>query len=164
MKRAAANDPVALCNFGRGLFKKEDFDGAFKYFTKAAELGDVDAHYSLSYLYRDGQGVERDEKKEAYHLEEAAIRGHAFARYNLGMHDLTINLNPARAVKHWIIAASLGYDDAIQALKRCYKHDAISKEDFAMALRSHKAAVDAMKSPQRGEAAKSQNLFMKPIW
>ena len=27
-------------------------------------------------LYRNGLGVEKDEKKELYHLEEAAIGGH----------------------------------------------------------------------------------------
>ena len=54
-----------------------------------------------------------------------------------------------RAVKHWMIAAKLGHDDSLYALKEGYKKGDVSKEDFAAALRGHQAAVDATKSPQR---------------
>jgi hypothetical protein len=59
-----------------------------------------------------------------------------------------------RAFKHFIIAAKLGDDDSLTALKLGYKKGDVSKEDFAAALRGHQAAVDATKSPQRekGEA------------
>ena len=154
MKRIDANDPVALCKLGERHYSEGDHDAAFEYLGKAAELGDAMAHYNLSLMYRLGKGVEKDEKKETYHLEEAAIRGHSDARYNLGMHAMRRNRIPSRAMKHWIIAATLGHDQSIQALKRCYKHDAISKEDFAAALRAHHAAVNATKSPQREAAAK----------
>ena len=43
--------------------------------------------YNLSLMYRDGQGVEKDKKKELYHLEEAAIGGHPDVRHNLGCVD-----------------------------------------------------------------------------
>ena len=52
-----------------------------------------------------------------------------------------------RAVKHFIIAANLGYEREV-----CYKRERLGKEDFAAALRAHQAAVDATKSPQRTEA------------
>ena len=55
-------------------------------------------------------------------------------------------------MKHFIIAAKLGLDDALEALKSCYREGVVSKEDFAAALRGHQAVVDAMKSLQR-EAA-----------
>jgi len=42
------------------------------------------AHYKLSVLYREGEGVEKDTKKELFHLEEAAIAGHPRARFRLG--------------------------------------------------------------------------------
>ena len=61
-----------------------------------------------------------------------------------------------RAVKHLIISANLGCDEAIQKLKEYYKYGKVSKEDFAAALRGHHAAVDATKSPQRSEAAKQE--------
>jgi TPR repeat protein len=40
----------------------------------------MDAHYNLSIMYSEGQGNEKDLKKKVYHLEEAAIGGHADAR------------------------------------------------------------------------------------
>ena len=78
MKRVAANDPAALREFAMDFYLNGDYDGALKYFTKAAELGDADAdaHHVLSFMYMKGLGVEKDEKKELYHLEEAAIVGH----------------------------------------------------------------------------------------
>ena len=153
MKRVKANDPFALFDCGRTARDKGDYDGAFKCFTKAAELGDADAHYNLSIMYRYGQGVEKDEKKSIYHAEQAAISGHPEARHGLGAYE-GMNGRFERAVEHFIIAANLGLDDAINALKEYYKHGFVSKEDYAAALGAHKAAVDAMKSPQRDAAEK----------
>eukprot|EP00984_Skeletonema_dohrnii_P014420 scaffold6050_cov75-Skeletonema_dohrnii-CCMP3373.AAC.1 len=123
LKRLEANDPVAIAEVGRRHCHEGEYDTAFEYLTKGAELGDVNAHYHLSRLYEKGQGVEKDEKKGLYHLEEAAIA-----------------------------AANLGLDEAIQSLKLCYKKGKFSKDDFASALRAHQAAVNEMKSPQREEA------------
>eukprot|EP00985_Skeletonema_marinoi_P001621 scaffold653_cov132-Skeletonema_marinoi.AAC.1 len=152
MKRVEKKDPVAIREIGKKHYHKGDYDTAFEHLTNAAELGDVDAHYQLSNLYRKGHGAEKDEKKRLYHLEEAAIAGHPDARYNLACHETRIKRFD-RAVKHFIIAANLGDDESIQQLKKCYKYGDVSKDDFAAALRAHQAAVDATKSPQR-EAAK----------
>jgi TPR repeat protein len=100
-------------------------------------------------------GVENDEKKGVYYLEEAAIAGHPKARYDLAGYEWD-NERYDRAVKHYIIAANLGYDDSIQALKDCYKEGKVIKDDFAAALRAHQAAVDATKSQQREAAAKAE--------
>jgi TPR repeat protein len=110
-------------------------------------LGDAAAHYQLSCLYRDGQGVENDEKKQMHHLEEAAIGGHPDARHNLGCIEGKHGSHE-RATKHLIIAATLGHDDSLETLKKGYKAGFVSKEDF-VSLRGHQAAVDETKSPQR---------------
>ena len=99
-------------------------------------------------MYHLGEGVEKDEKKKFYHLEEAAIGGHPKARHNLGYLEWK-NGRLERAAKHWIIAAKLGDDDSLNALKLGYKEGKVNKEDFAAALRGHQSAVDATKSPQR---------------
>eukprot|EP00984_Skeletonema_dohrnii_P022749 scaffold11856_cov96-Skeletonema_dohrnii-CCMP3373.AAC.1 len=62
-------------------------------------------------------------------------------------------------MKHWIIAAALGHDGSLDALKDRYKDGLVSKEDFAAALRAHQAAVDATKSPQREEAEKERLIW-----
>ena len=153
MKRVAANDPDAMRQIGFMRFGGKEYNAAFEYFTKAAELGDADGHFLLSFAYGEGLGVEKDEERELYHLEEAAIRGHPSARYNLGNHEAR-NERFERAVKHYIIAANLGFNDSTTVLKEYYKNGHVSKEDFAAALRAHQAAVNATKSPQREAAEK----------
>jgi len=149
--RIEANDPVATVQEGDEHVKRGDFSRAIEYYTKAAELGDVAAHFQLSLLYDDGQGVEKDEKKRFYHLEKAVIGGHPLARCNLGCKELKDG-QLDRAIKHFIIAAKLGSDDSLAALKQLYEKGFIIKEDFATARLAHQGAVDATKSPQR-EAA-----------
>jgi len=152
MKRIEANDPAAICMMGFILFNEGDYQGAFDHFTKAAELvNSADAHYQLSLLYYEGKGVEKDTKKEVYHLEQAAIEGHVLARNNLGCVEEE-NGRMERAAKHWIIAVNLGHSHSLDAVKSCYRQGFVSKEDLAKALRAHQAALDAMKSPQRDEA------------
>ena len=160
MKRMEVNDPFALREEGTRRFKKGDYKSAFEYWTKAAELGDIVAPYKLSILYWLGGGVEKDERKKVYHLEEAAIAGHLEARHNLGCHEWSNNDNAERAVKHFIIAANLGLDLAIEVLHGGYAAGMVSKEDFAAALRAHQAASVAMKSPLR-EAAEEYQTAVK---
>ncbi len=161
MKRAAANDPFALCVLGKRLYDnkrlydKGEYVDAIEYYTKAAAMGDADAHCELAHMYRMGRGVEKDEKKERYHLEEASIRGHPIARFKIGCLEVIQGLEYERAVKHWIIGANLGSDDAMNVLKEYYEDELVSKEDFAAALRAHCVASNAMKSPQREEAARA---------
>ena len=152
MKRIEANDPVAMRHIGTKNCDDGDYYSAFQYFAKAAALGDVIAHYQLSCLYRDGKGVEKDEKKSLYHLTEAAIAGHPTARNNLGCIEWEHG-RVDRAAKHFIIAANLGHDPSLENVKGLCKAGYVSKEDFAAVLRDHKAAIDATKSPQREEAA-----------
>ena len=148
MKRIEANDTAAIFFAGGEQYNKEEYIRAFEYWTKAAELGDAQAHYKLSIMYHHGQGVEKDEERYMHHLEEAAIGGHPEARFLLGWHENN-NSNAERAVKHWIIAASQGEDDSIKMLMKAFRQGFISKDVLAAALRAHKAAVDETKSPQR---------------
>ena len=140
MKRVKANDPVAMCEEGIQQYKKGYYSRSFDYYSKAAELGDVKAHFKLALLYLEGKGVEKDKKKEIHHMEEAAIGGHPHARVLLGIEEYSKN-NLDRAVKHWIISATQGYDGAIKALMDGFKEGYVEKEE-----------LDETKSPQRKAA------------
>ena len=154
MKRIEANDPVALCQIGTIRRIEGDCQAAFEYWTRAAALGNAEAHHSLSVSYHQGRGVEKDEKKQLHHLKEAAIGGHPMSRHNLGCFEGR-NGRLDRAAKHYIIAAKLGDDGSLSAVNELYKDGIVSNEDFASALRGHKAAIDAMKSPQREQVPES---------
>ena len=151
MKRIKKNDPVAMSYMGRGCIDEGDYETALEYFKKSAEMGDPDAHYNLSIMYHKGDGVEKDMKKEIYHLEEATIGGHPDARHNLGCEE-AMNGNFERARKHFIIAANLGYHDSLKMVLRLHTMGHASKEDYANALRTYQAAVDETKSSEREEA------------
>ena len=152
MKRIEENnDPAAMFQMGRKRYIEGDYETALEFFTKAAELGNAGAHHNLSVMYRKGERVEKDEKKEVYHLEEAAIGGHPGARHNLGI----VEANNGRyeiVKKHWIIAANLGYHDSLNVLRQLYANGDASKEEYADALRAHQAAVDETKSAEREKA------------
>jgi TPR repeat protein len=150
MERVKAHDPAAVCEMGRILYHKGDCDTAFGYFTKAAELGDAVAHNNLGYMYGEGYGVEKDDEKAVYHYEQAAIGGHPYARHHLGCVEEE-NGNVERAVKHFIIAAKLGYEDSMKELWKHYSAGNITKEDLEVTLRTHQAAINEMKSPERDE-------------
>jgi tetratricopeptide (TPR) repeat protein len=151
MERVKKNCPAAMRHMGSKRRVEGDYKAALKYLTKAAELGDVEAHYQLSVMYRMGHGVAKDKKKEVYHSEQAAVRGHPKARHSLGCEEAN-NGRFERAKKHWIIAANLGHDGSLKMLRRLYTEGHASKEDYANALREYQAAVDATKGVQREEA------------
>jgi tetratricopeptide (TPR) repeat protein len=153
MERVKANDPVALREMGTARLGEGDWDTAFEYWTKAAELGDHDAHYQLGMMCWRGDGVTKDEEKAVYHLELAAIGGDPEARYNLGCIEGN-NGNIERAVKHFIVAANLGDEDSMKMLWKEYSAGNITKDDLEATLRTHKAAMDAMNSPEREAAMK----------
>ena len=106
-----------------------------------------------TFIYQYGMVVNEDQKKQVYHLEEAAIGGHCGARHKLGSLERE-NGTYERAVKHYIIAAKMGDNDSLEMLKNMYREGLVSKENLASALRGHQTAVDATKSLQR-EVAKA---------
>ena len=151
MRRIEMNDPAAMCQEGSEKYSEGDYQSAFEYYVKSAELGYAHAHWRLGCLYHEGKGVEQNEGKEIHHMEEAAIGGHPKARFSLAAHELN-NGCTERAVKHWIIAATQGDDNSIKILMKAFKWGLLEKEDLDSALRAHKAAVDATKSPHRDMA------------
>ena len=148
VERAKVNDPIAL----REIALIPPFhQTALESMTKAAELGDAEAHFLLSKLYEKGEDVEKDDVKMVYHMEEASIAGHARARCCLALFESKRGRDD-RALIHSIIVAKLGHAIALPTVKEFYKIGAVSKEEFASTLRAHHEAVQATKSTQREEA------------
>jgi hypothetical protein len=163
MERVKANDPVALRQMGWRCYTEGDLDGAFEYYSKAAELGDFMAHNQLGDMYWRGQGVEQDTEKAVYHYEKAAIGGHPTARNNLGYYEEK-NRNVERAVKHYIIAANLGSEQAMKTLWKHYSAGNITKEDLDATLRTHQAAIDSTKSEERKVAERGVSESKADYW
>ncbi len=154
-KRVAANDPSAIRILASRHYGEEDYIKTLELFLKAAALGDIEAHYEAALIYLDGEGTEVNMKKGNYHLEVAAIGGNANSRYALGIYERNHG-SYERAMKHLIIAAKQGLEDALAKLKEGYVDGQISKDEFGEALRAYQRAADATKSPQREDEL--QNL------
>lgn len=163
MSRIEANDPVAMRQMGVKCHSEGDFRGAIEYWRKAIKLGDSEAHFQLAASYLEGKGVGRDLKKAVYHWEEAAIGGNTMARWMLGTQAMVRGMTQ-RAVKHFTIGAKLGCDKSLTDLKQAYAKGFVEKDDFAVALRLHHAAVDATKSPQRDAADAADQNEERPVY
>ncbi len=159
MNRIKKNDPAAMTYMGKMYDKEGDIGKALEYWTTASEIGDAAAHGCIGDLYRTGEGVEKNEKRAVYHLEQAAIGGHPDARSLLGSHEIE-NGRFDRAAKHYIIAANLGEDGSLDVIKDFFVAGIVSKEDYAAALRGYQSAVDATKSAER-EEAEAEAFFNK---
>ena len=118
----------------------------------AAELGHADAYYSIGLAYKNGRGVEVDEKKAIDYFELAAMNGDAMARNNLGCYEWQAG-KMDRALKHFMIAVRSGCADSLENIKRLYSRGHATKDDYAKALRSYQAYLEEIKSDQRDEAA-----------
>ncbi len=156
VKRGKKNCSVALNEMGKEHFFKGENDKGLEYLSKAADLGNANAHFCLATLYEYGaNGVEKDMKKFFYHCEQAAIGGEPHARCHLAKIEEE-NGRFERAAKHYIIAANLGYDDALQDVKNLFVKGIVRKEDYAAALRACQAAVDETKSAERKVAEEAR--------
>ena len=95
--------------------------------------------------------MEKDTTKAIRQYEAAAMCVRVFARYNLGCLENN-NGNHDLALQHWMIAAKLGDQDSLNAVKHLFMKGLATKADYAAALHGYQNAVEEMSSPERDEA------------
>jgi len=157
-KRMGLNDADAIYSLGN-IYEEGSYGlrpnqaKALELWHRAAELGYAPAYHNLSCSYRNGRGVEVDEKKARHYLEIAAMKGSGRSRHNLGVIEAQQAGNARRAVKHFMIAARDGVFQSVKNIKEMYEKGFAAKADYAEALRSYQAYLDEIKSEQRDGAA-----------
>ncbi|KAK1737383.1 hypothetical protein QTG54_011669 [Skeletonema marinoi] len=114
MKRVEVNDPFAIAQMGIMRFYEGNYEGAFKYYTKAAELGDVESHYLLSTMYRGGlcEAENGNYERATRHLIIAASLGH-----EPSIEMLKANYTKGNVSKADFAAALRAHQAAIDATK-----------------------------------------------
>ena len=66
--------------------KKGEYQKAFNYYRKFAEIGDTDIEAKIGYYYSSGiGGVEQSYEKAVYWLTKAAEKGHVSSQFNLAL-------------------------------------------------------------------------------
>jgi uncharacterized protein len=127
-QRAAAGDAAAHTLTGRifdqGLGVNKDEVVAARWYTKGAELGDIDAAFALGVMRAEGRGVPKDFNGAAEMFERAARQQHVLANYNLALLFLSgagKPENPHRAALHLTFAAQKGIAAAQYDLATLYQ-------------------------------------------
>eukprot|EP00984_Skeletonema_dohrnii_P027157 scaffold16617_cov136-Skeletonema_dohrnii-CCMP3373.AAC.2 len=148
-----------------GIGVRQDSKMAHQLWMEAVELGgSKEAHYNLSQSYskyHKERGVEKDDKKELYHLEEAAMLGDAAARCELGCYEGDRG-NWDRAKKHWMLSAAAGCEGCMEMIKRGKKKGAVSSDEYKKTLRAHRKSLNLTRSAQRDAARERLNLKVGP--
>ena len=124
---------------------------AVELWTEAAELGSLEALFSIGNAYFNGEGVQQDMETAAEFYIKAAMQGHVEARHNLGCIEGHKG-NPDRAVRHWLISAKMGVKDSVAAIKKLFVGGLATKGQYAEALKGYQEALEEMKSHDRDEA------------
>ena len=139
MKRVGANDAGAIYVLGSYYYHgqiglQRDLKKAMDLWTRAAELGSSQGHFSLGNEYRqEGAG---NLKKVKFHYEAAAMAGHEVARYLLGTIEEMFG-NMERAVKHWMIATSAGSHHALHHLQQVFEKGLVSRDEMDSILTAY---------------------------
>jgi TPR repeat protein len=140
---AAKEDPKAkeatekaaeLYRKGEERYKAKDYKAALPYYRQAADAGYADAQNGLGYMYRWGNGVNKDDAEAVSWYRKAAAQGHAVAQTSLGiMYELGegVTKDNAEAVSWYRKAAAQGYARAQYFLGFMYHNGYGVTKDYA---------------------------------
>jgi len=110
-----------------GLCYEKGTVASFKWYSRAAEAGNVGALYNLGVCYRDGKGVAADARAAVKWWTRAAEAGLAEAQHNLGVCYATgagVVRDFAAARMWWMRAAAAGIAEASASLARLNAQEA----------------------------------------
>ena len=141
-KAAAQKHPGALYNLGVIAIDADiqDFPRASSLFREAADLGDMDAAYGLSVLYREGTGVERDRAESVKWLKRAAEERHIAAMVEFAIalfNGDSVEKNEQMAAKYFARAAQANSPIAQNRLARLYAAGRGVKANNVEAMKWH---------------------------
>ena len=156
LKRAGEGETEAISILGdqyyyAGLGLARNVPRAIELWTQAAELGSLEAHFQLGFLFYNGNGVREDKLRGIHHWQQAAMEGCVLSRHALGVVEFReggIKL----AVQHWMISAKMGHENSLNDIERMFMEGHAAKTQYTEALRGYQIAAKEMKSPHREEA------------
>ena len=134
-------------DFDKGLaaYRAGNFTEALREWTPLAEQGNADAQFNLAFLYRNGQGVPRDNAEAGRWFRLAAEQGDADAQYNLAfIYDTGAGVaqDEAAAVRWYRLAAEQGHAAAQYNLGVKYQNGQGVLQNDAEAVRWYRLAAE----------------------
>ncbi len=150
---------------GKGV--AQDYQQAMRWFTKAAESGDVKAQFKLGIMYDSGEGVVQDHRQSVRWFKKAAEAGDVDAQYNLGVIYANGKGVPQdyRSAMYWHTkAAEAGDAEAQNSLGVMYANGQSVPQDYMLA---HKwfnlAAATETDKERRDRAVKNRDLAARKM-
>jgi TPR repeat protein len=139
---AQANDPLAMFVLGKNADSNQE---KVAWYQKAVEQGYARAQSNLGYCYRNGIGVEKDEKEAVRLFRLAVEQGYARAQTNLGYcyrNGIGEEKDEKEAVRLYRLAAEQGYARAQTHLGYCYRNGIGVEKDKKEAVRLYRLAAE----------------------
>ncbi|WP_040690881.1 tetratricopeptide repeat protein [Providencia burhodogranariea] len=160
---AKKNNPQALYLLGyqaaTGMYDNVNYQQAYQYFSRSAQLAFSPAQNSLGMLYLHGQGVKKDVPSAIKWLTLASEQGEISAQFNLALiyaRGDGVPADQAKACRWFIKAAQHGNPDAQYASGACYQYGMGVTQDDQKALYWYKLAAS-----QRHDRAEKKVLILE---
>lgn len=123
---------------GLEAYKRGDFAAAVALWRPSAEKGDASAEFYLGLLYRNGQGVSRNEAEATAWLRKSADQGYPPAQYFVGV----LTTQPGEAFPWYKKAAEQDYAAAQFRLGEIYDFGVLAPRNRAESLRLWRLAAE----------------------
>ncbi len=115
---------------------------SFKWWRKAAELGDIEAQYKVGQSYFLGFGAEQDIKQALYWLSRPAQNGHKDAQFKVGFIYDEYYDDFDKAFQWYNKAAQQGHVEAQYHLAQCYEDGLGTKKNEKEAFNLYKKLAE----------------------
>ena len=106
---------------GRICAQEGDYDSAFAAFSRGANRGYLPSIYRLAMMYQDGLGTKKDSSRARVLLQEAASKGHVFAKRDLATLYVKGTFGPVLVFRGIALLVTLLFDVVglvIRAIRR----------------------------------------------
>lgn len=135
LRRSMVN--FAYCREGERLHSDENYESAFYWFKKAADMGASTSQRILGLCYEKGDGVEKDFEKAIYWYQKAADNGNSEAKQRIGWcykNGIGFQRDLKKAAYNFAKAAESGETTAQCNLALCYCKGEGVEKDFSKAV------------------------------
>jgi TPR repeat protein len=122
---------------GLAAYKAGHYEEAYKLWRPLAEKGDANAQYNLGLLYRNGRGVEQNDREALIWFSKAAQQGMLDAQYNTGlmyMEGRGVAVSKLEAFEWWKLAASKGHAPSQHNLAVLYAYGIATRKNVNKAI------------------------------
>jgi TPR repeat protein len=130
---------------GAEAYSKSDFSTALKWFRYAADRGAANASFVIGMMYRDGNGVGKDQTVAMQSFQTAADRGYVKALTAIGRQyalGIGVPQDNSQAMSWYLKAANQGDMEAQGRLAVMYTFGTGVQTDLAAALGWYLKAID----------------------